>query len=176
MLTFFHTLPKLIPCLGMQEVSSLADAAKRLLTVTCDACVNLSEELKILKPSASLLHLCLEAVSGFVWFVMWMVLGAVSFSGAFVGYEMWMLVHLCFISTFWWRPFFLRLVRMERTCSKIISQDLQAVCSLAYLFSHITKEVAQMWCLWIPRWPGRTQAAWCQGWGCQRKMSRGHHS
>ena len=42
---------------SMQENLSLGDAAKRLLTVTCDACVSLSEELRILKPPASLNHL-----------------------------------------------------------------------------------------------------------------------
>lgn len=42
---------------SIQETLSLGDAAKRLLTVTCDACVSLSEELSILKPPASLMHL-----------------------------------------------------------------------------------------------------------------------
>lgn len=42
---------------SIQETLSLGDAANRLLTVTCDACVSLSEELSILKPPASLIHL-----------------------------------------------------------------------------------------------------------------------
>ena len=42
---------------SMEQISSLGDAAKRLLTVTCDACASLSAELNILKPSGSLLHL-----------------------------------------------------------------------------------------------------------------------
>eukprot|EP00913_Durusdinium_trenchii_P024873 g23347.t1 len=42
---------------SLQQISCVGDAAKRLLTVTCDACVSLSKELQILKPSASFLHL-----------------------------------------------------------------------------------------------------------------------
>lgn len=59
----------------MEQISSLGDAAKRLLTVTCDACASLSEELHILKPSGSLLHLRLGSFFiPFILFILFIIL------------------------------------------------------------------------------------------------------